>query len=101
MWVGWRAGRQKTSVGISPRARAASFFSLSLLHPPPTSRSPAAWEAADFPDPAAYTTVLSAAHLAELEALAATVAADASKGSGGVAPPAPADRVKVPASGVG
>ena len=59
-------------------ARASGFFllSLNLLHPPPTSRSPAAWEAADFPDPAAYTTVLSAAHLAELEALAATVAAD-------------------------
>ena len=35
----------------------------------------AAWEAADFPDPAAYTTRLSPTHLAELEALAASVPA--------------------------
>ena len=36
-------------------------------------RSTSAWEAADFPDPAAYTTVLTPTHLAELDALAASV----------------------------
>jgi len=66
-----------------PKARALCVCRCLPASPPPpaqpspslspSTRSLGAWEAADFPDPSAYTTTLSPAMVAELDAMAAFV----------------------------